>query len=95
MLHVIRVMPDDDGVHYRGVSSEDVEIVTAIMQRGVAGSPAGYNSQPHDGTLGGFCYEALKNGYQVLVTDDPDSDARELSYFAQELTDREVTSGDS
>ena len=70
MSDTIRLMPGDDGVHWRGVGPEDEALVTEIMLAGVPGSPPEFNSKPHDGTLGGFCSEALKKGYRVLVADD-------------------------
>ena len=69
MPDTIRMMPHEDGVHWRGVGPEDEAIVTEIMAAGVPGSPAGYDTKPHSGTLGGFCYEALRKGWRVLVAD--------------------------
>ena len=70
MRDTIRVMPAEDGVRWRGVEPEDDALVVEIMSAGFGGSPAGYDTHPHDGTLGGFCHEALKKGYRVLVADE-------------------------
>ena len=69
MPDTIRVMPHEDGVHWRGVGPEGEALVSELMLAGVAGSPAGYDTMPHDGTLGGFCSEAIKKGYRVEVAD--------------------------
>ena len=70
MPDTIRMMPHEDGVHWRGVTLEDEALVAEIMFKGVPGSPAGHDTMPHDGTLGGFCSEALRRGYRVLVAED-------------------------
>ena len=69
MLTTIRIVPDEDGVHWRGVGLEDEALVAEIMSAGVPGSPKGFDTRPHDGTLGGFCSMALRRDCQVLVTD--------------------------
>jgi len=69
MPDTIRMMPHEDGVHWRGVGPEDEAIVSEVMLAGVPGSPAGYDTMPHDGTLGGFCSEVLRKGHRVLVAD--------------------------
>lgn len=63
----IRLVPDSKGVYWKGATPGDSEAVAEIMEAGVPGSPAGYNTQPHDGTLGGFCHKATLLGYEVLI----------------------------
>ena len=70
MSNEIRMMPDEDGFHWRGVRPEDEALVNEIMLAGVPGSPGGFNTKPHDGTLGGFCHEALKRGHERVIVSD-------------------------